>query len=61
MVAELNCNSLENIHSWMVVLHCKAYCKAILLEKFRSYQLIRKNPETFPPQMICNIQYNLRN
>jgi len=27
------------------------------LEKFRDYQLIRKNRETFPPRTICNIRY----
>ena len=31
--------------------------QAISLEKFCSYQSIRKNHETFPPQTICNIRY----
>ena len=34
------------------------YQKEIIsLEKFRGYQLFRKNRETFPPQTICNIRY----
>ena len=34
------------------------YQKEIIsLEKFRSYQLFRKNCETFPPRTICNIRY----
>ena len=57
VIAKLNCNFLENIHSWTVVLHGQSlFAQAISLEKFRGYLLINKNYETFPPQMIYNIQ-----
>ena len=59
-VAELNLNSLENIRSWMVVLHGKAYCTGYFTfhwKSFAVYRLIRENHETFPPRTICNTQY----
>ena len=50
MVAELNRNSLENICSWMVVLHGQGlFAQAISLEKFYVYRSIRENHETFSP------------
>ena len=60
VVAELNCNSLENICSvdgslaWP-----KPIAHAILLEKFHSYWLIRENCETFHLEYfaIYGIQY----
>ena len=44
MVAELNFRS-------------KAYYTSYFTGKISQYRLIRKNHETFPPQMIFNIWY----
>ena len=54
-VAKLNCNLLESILSWTVVL-CgqKPIAQAILLEKFHGYRSIFENRKTFSPRTICN-------
>ena len=60
VVAEMNCNLLENIHSCMcgqTLLHRGII--TISLEKYCGYRLIRKNHKAFPPWAICNIWYFL--
>ena len=60
VIAEMNCNSLQNFCSCIVVL-CIIQYKDIItnsLEKFLVYQSIRENSETFPPWPIFNIWYH---
>ena len=56
MVAKLNCSLLENIRSWMVVLHGWAYCTG-----YFTCTVTDRSMKTakLPPQTICNIQYIL--
>ena len=56
-VAELNCNLLR--HSWLdgSLSWPRPIAQSILQEKFYGYWLIHKSSKTFPPWLICNIQY----
>ena len=47
VVAKLNCNLVENIHGWMVVLYGQRHT-GYFTGKFCRYQLIRENCKTFP-------------
>ena len=61
IVEKMDCNLLENIHGWMVVLCGQTLLyKGIIansLENFCIYWLIRENHETFSLETICNIRY----
>ena len=59
MVAELNFNLLENFHGWTVVLHGQGLLHKLFHWKSLWYRSIHENHETFPPRMICNIQYTV--
>ena len=54
MVAELNFNSLENIHGWMVVLHGKAYYTGYFTGKVLRYWSIHENRST-----LNDLQYTV--
>ena len=60
-VEEMNFNSLENIHSCMIVLCSQTLLhKGIIansLETFCVYQWSRISHKTSPPRAICNVQY----
>jgi len=61
LVNNLYAEEKTAIHATNIVRHhfTTYYQKEIIsLEKFRGYQLICENCETFPPQTICNIQLN---
>ena len=61
-VEEMNCNLLENFCSCVVVLCiAQGYGLSLITGKASCYQSSCKNRKTFPPQMICNIQYVMQN
>ena len=66
-VVEMNCNLLKNICGCMVILCGQIQLHrgniTISLEKFRCYQSILENCETFPPQctiiLLINVQITI--